>query len=186
MLARVRGRPLRHWEDPALLHVVHQDLLRKKEWADFRAVSLVLPPCACCRQDLAEGEGEGREEHQSGPASPGHADAGARRCGNTAYGIAGTVREDERNGDGDGDGDVPEAGLAKVVFAVNAGCPIPTRRFGDVVAAAEQHLGLLECAHQQKTEARENQEGHLSCVLAAFCDGSSIIYYTVSSGIDTS
>eukprot|EP00752_Nemacystus_decipiens_P010670 g9501.t1 len=101
------------------------------------------------------------------------------RCTKTAYGIAGTVREETT---GNGDGDVPVAGLAKVVFAVNAGCPIPTRRFGDVVAAAEEHLGFRQ--HDRMAEARERVG--VSCVLAAFCDGSSIIYYTVSSGIDTS
>lgn len=49
-------------------------------------------------------------------------------CGNTAHGIAGTVREESNNRD------APEAGLAKVVFAVNAGCAIPTRRLSDTIS----------------------------------------------------
>lgn len=43
-------------------------------------------------------------------------------------------------------------------------------RFSDVVAAAEEHLRL----NYHTAEACEKEE-HLSCVLAAFCDGSSIM-----------
>lgn len=122
---------------------VHQDLLQKNGWADLRAVSLLLPPCACCRQDSEVG----REEHQTGTASAARAGASTARCGNTAHGIAGTVRDEESSGDGDGDGDVPEAGFAKVVFAVNAGCPIPTRRL--VLA------GLLICVARMTHPSRQ-------------------------------
>lgn len=45
------------------------------------------------------------------------------------------------------------------------------RRFGDIVAAAEEHLGL--CAHDQMAEDRGKR--HPPRVLAAFCDGSSIM-----------
>lgn len=211
---------------------VHQDLLRKNGWTDLRAVSLGLPPCACCPQD----SGVQREGHEPGTASSEHVGTSAdtSMCSNRAQGIAGTVREEESNGDGDEDS--PEAGTAKFVFAVNAGCPIPTRRlvgafrscamykrdasftstmygrsgeyqwrcsskalislrspkryrsmhfsvavrclpsrFGDVVEAAEEHLRLFDMTRDQTAEAQVREKGHLSCVLAAFCDGSSIM-----------
>lgn len=97
--------------------------MRKGGWADLRVVSLGLPPCACCHQDSTHE----RDAHETGTVSPEAVGTSTGRCGNTAHGFTGTVREEESNGDGD----VPEAGLAKVVFAVNAGCPIPTRRLVD-------------------------------------------------------
>ncbi|CAN0075163.1 unnamed protein product [Scytosiphon promiscuus] len=179
----MREKPLRHWEDPTLLHMVYQDLLRNDGWTALRPISLDLPPCACCHQDSNRGH-QSQETRRTSRASvvEGH------RCGSIAHGIAGRVEEDanghhRRNGD-----DGPEAetvALTKLVFAVNAGCALPTRRFSDVVAAAEECLLRWDAGD---TAAARDDERNLRSrfrVLAAFCDGSSIIYYSASTGIET-
>ncbi|CAN0061039.1 unnamed protein product [Ectocarpus fasciculatus] len=161
-----------------LLHVVYQDLVRKSGWTDVRSTLLHLPPCACCRRDSSHGQ----PLHES-PRVPPELVGNKGCCGKIAHGIVATVREERnynRNGDpGDKPVELPAASTT-IVFAVNAGCAIPTRRLSDVVAAAEERLRI----DHRATEGRDQLQR--PCVLAAFCDGSSIIYYTVSSGIDTS
>ncbi|CAN0221409.1 unnamed protein product [Ectocarpus sp. 6 AP-2014] len=173
-----RGESLCHWEDSMLLHVVYQDLVRKSGWTDVRSTLLHLPPCVCCHRDSSHGQ-----PLQDSPRVPPEPGGSNRCCGRIAHGLVATVRE-ERNCNRDGDlGDVPvelPAASTTIVFAVNAGRTIPTRRFSDVVAAAEERLRI----DFRATEGRDQLQR--PCVLAAFCDGSSIIYYTVSSGIDTS
>ncbi|CBN79849.1 expressed unknown protein [Ectocarpus siliculosus] len=170
-----RGESLCHWEDSMLLHV---DLVRKSGWTDVRSTLLHLPPCVCCRRDSSHGQ-----PLQDSPRVPPEPGGNNRCCGKIAHGLVATVGE-ERNCNRDGDlGDVPvelPAASTTIVFAVNAGRTIPTRRFSDVVAAAEERLRI----DFRATEGRDQLQR--PCVLAAFCDGSSIIYYTVSSGIDTS
>ncbi|CAM9431347.1 unnamed protein product, partial [Laminaria digitata] len=161
---------------------VHADLLGKDSWTNLRPVLLDLPPCrsdhdideppSSCQQrrnndDGNDGSWTSRERNQCG-------------CCNTAHGIAATVVEDVE--DGCSRSAATPTTSTVVVFAVNAGCPLPTRRFCDVVSAAEEHL-LLQDRHDQgglETGVRQRLR-----VLAAFCDGSSIIYYTASSGINT-
>ncbi|CAM9162337.1 unnamed protein product [Hapterophycus canaliculatus] len=159
--------------------MVYLDLLRTNGWAELRPLSLDLPPCACCHQDISRGQ----QSEETRRTSRAH--AGGHRCGIIAQGIAGTVAEEDgvhRNrNDDDGPG-AEVSTLKKVVFAVNAGCALPTRRFSDVVAAAEEYLLRLDASG---TDARNDGRHLRSRVLAAFCDGSSIIYYSVSSGIDT-
>ncbi|CAM9800090.1 unnamed protein product [Ectocarpus sp. 12 AP-2014] len=152
--------------------------MRKSGWTGVRSTMLHLPPCVCCHRDSSHGH-----PLQDSPRVPPEPGGSSRCCGKIAHGLVATVRE-ERSYNRDGDiGDVPlelPAVSTTIVFAVNAGRPIPTRRFSDVVAAAEERLRI----DNRATEGRDQLQR--PCVLAAFCDGSSIIYYTVSSGIDTS
>lgn len=119
---------------------VYQDLLRKNGWAGLRPLAIDLPPCACCHQESSPGQ----QSHETlGTSRP---SAQSNRCGSTAHGIAGTVEGEDsghskRNGD-DGS-EVEAAAVTKVVFAVNAGSALPTRR--SVATPSASAGSLVSC-----------------------------------------
>eukprot|EP00904_Undaria_pinnatifida_P003176 jgi/Undpi1/1285/HiC_scaffold_11.g04677.m1 len=102
---------------------VHGDLLGKDEWSNLRPVTLELPPCRCdderpsssCQQRRDDGNKTCRRSREN------------HHCNcNTAHGIAATLMEED--GSSPSAADSSTAMVAVVVFAVNAGCPLPTRR----------------------------------------------------------
>lgn len=107
-----------------LILQVNDDLLGKESWSNLRSVLLELPPCRKRGNDKDETPSSCQQRRN---------DDGTRtsrehdRCScNTAHGIAATIVEDVE--DGISPSTAASITTAVVVFAVNAGCPLPTPR----------------------------------------------------------
>lgn len=160
-----------HWEDRTLLHVVEQDLRRKRGWSLMKRAVLELPACTCCEADHQHS----RDESHLGPRDDPNR-GGVAECRHGSHAGVLSARVEEMKGEGYGE---MKASASTLVFAVNAGLSLPARRFSDVVTAAEEFLGSLA----REVSGEDHDLMRRPRVLAAFCDGSSIIYYHVCTGI---